>query len=108
MSDLVKQVQAEAYDKLKKLHGLPPHGRNNPCYADGHFAKSLERDYNMSIVELENWVGFIKDPNGLVIQNLKQWLARFDPKDNPERTTHVSKGTLEDMVRLLETGTTKK
>ena len=62
----------------------------------------------MGVDMLEKWVGFIRDPNVLVVEQLKHWLKKFDEKDHPERMTSVQKGTLEDLVRLLETGRTKK
>ena len=108
MDERLKEIQDEAYEDLKKLYGLPPYGECNPCYSDGMFATSLIDKYGMSIAALKEWVGFISDPRALVIEQLKHWLKKFDEKDHPERMTSVQKGTLEDLVRLLETGRTKK
>jgi hypothetical protein len=108
MDKRVVEIKEEAWHDLAKLYGLPPYGRSNLCYADGMFAKSLEEKYGMNIDTLISWTKFEKDPYDIVIKQLQQWITRFDDKDRPERTTHVSKGTLEDMYLLMTRGTTKK
>src|SRR3990172_1024393 len=49
----------EAVDDLKKLYGVSPYdGAENLCKADGYFAKSLERKYEMTIEQLKIEVKF--------------------------------------------------
>jgi hypothetical protein len=54
------KTRAEAIDKLKMYHGLPPHNGFNPCAGDGYFANSLVQKYGMSIAKLEKVSGFVK------------------------------------------------
>ncbi len=49
----------EAIDDLKKLYGVTPYdGSENISKADGYFAKSLERKYEMTIEQLKEEVNF--------------------------------------------------
>lgn len=52
--------RAEAIDKLKMLHGLPPHDGFSIVRGDGYFAKSIVQRFGMSIAELEKVSGFTK------------------------------------------------
>ena len=55
MNDKEKE---KARDKIRMLEGRPPHNSpSNPCYGDGYFATSIERDYGMSISDLKKKVG---------------------------------------------------
>jgi hypothetical protein len=49
----------KAIDDLKMLEGLPPYDDGgNICRGDGHFARSLEKKYHMTLEQLRREVGF--------------------------------------------------
>ncbi len=67
----------EAIDDLKKLYGIAPYdGDENISKADGYFAKSLERKYEMTIEQLKEESHFD--------EIYGRWIRSRQPKEEPK------------------------
>jgi len=50
--------KADAIDMLKKLDGVAPYDRGNPCRGDGIYAQSIRDKFGMSIDALGKASGY--------------------------------------------------